>query len=63
MFYIIVMPRRIASPNHEINLIFDVLFNPSKGRVDQGERRVAVCHFGTKVASFAFTSVASMGWV
>jgi hypothetical protein len=58
--FIIVMPSRIASPNHEINLIFDIVLNPLEGRVDQGKGSVAVCHFGTIIARLAFAGVASL---
>lgn len=34
-FFVVVMPGGVASPNHKINLIFQIFFDPAKGLVDE----------------------------
>lgn len=55
---IVVMSCGISSPYHKVYRVFDVLVDPLEGRVDKGERSVAVRRFCAIEPSGAVSTVA-----
>ena len=57
------MAGRVASPDNEVYLVLQVLVDPPKGFIDEGERRVAIAGLCTKVARWAFASMTGIFFV
>jgi hypothetical protein len=55
---IVVMTGRVSSPQDKVDIALQVLLYPAESFVDQGERRVAVRPFSSKVSCRTFSSVA-----
>ena len=47
---VIIMPSRVSGPNHEVDVILEILLNPAEGLVDQGKGGIAFRARGTKVS-------------
>lgn len=55
---VVVVTDRVAGPDDEIDLILDILFDPTERLVDQGEGRIAVRPLLSKVSCLPFAVVA-----
>lgn len=64
MLLVVIVSRRVARPNHKIDVVLDIVVDPSKGRVDQGKRRIAagrLCTVDACRSSLAVTCCLSRG--
>ncbi len=57
---IVVVTSRIASPDDEVDGIFEIVVDPLESSIDQGEGRVTISLLGAKDASIAYAPVASI---
>lgn len=57
MFLVIVVPRRVARPDDEVDIVPDILLDPSERLIDQRKRRVAARRLRTVDACRASLAV------
>ena len=52
-----VMPSRVARPDHKIDIILNIFFDPLEGGIYEGVRRIAVGTFGAVDTSRALATM------
>ena len=57
---IAVVPSRVARPDHKIDIVLDIFFDPFKGGIYEGVRRITVGILSAVDASRALAAVAGL---